>query len=206
MKKPYYKELVSFLDASYASKNVYPPYSEIFNAFIHTPLDEVSVVIVGQDPYHGKNQAMGLAFSVNKGVTIPPSLRNIYKEITRDMELEPPSHGDLRGWSHQGVLLLNTVLTVEEGVPFSHRKKGWERFTCAVRDVILLQKRKVVFIAWGRAAEKFLSEVDTSYHALLVSGHPSPLSYRKFQGCSHFSTTNTILRSWSRNEIDWGAL
>jgi uracil-DNA glycosylase len=202
---PYMRELQSFLKAERAKgKVIYPMESEVFNAFIYTPLDKVKVVILGQDPYHGAGQAHGLAFSVKKGVAIPPSLRNIYKELQNDLGIIPPQHGYLESWARQGVLLLNNVLTVEEGKAASHHNKGWEQFTDSVIDVLNQKKEHLVFILWGSPAQKKARKVDGSRHHLITSVHPSPLSaHRGFFGTKPFSKTNDYLVSQNISPIDW---
>jgi uracil-DNA glycosylase len=202
---PYMLELQSFLKAERAQgKAIYPAEPEVFNAFTYTPLDKVKVVILGQDPYHGAGQAHGLAFSVKKGVAIPPSLRNIYKELQNDLSITPPQHGYLESWARQGVLLLNNVLTVEEGKAGSHHNYGWERFTDSVIEILNHKKENLVFILWGSPAQKKARQVDPNKHHLIISVHPSPLSaHRGFFGTRPFSKTNEYLISKSIEPIDW---
>ncbi|WP_418357406.1 uracil-DNA glycosylase [Shewanella basaltis] len=186
-------------------KVIYPPENEVFTAFDLTPLNEVKVVVLGQDPYHGPNQAHGLSFSVKKGVKPPPSLANMYKELSNDIEgFCIPDHGDLSAWARQGVLLLNTVLTVEQGVAHSHAKLGWETFTDDVLSLLNQQKRPIVFVFWGNHAIKKGRLITASQHTVLTGPHPSPLSaYRGFFGCGHFSTINKILVEQGDSQIDW---
>lgn len=202
--KPYMQELLEFLkNEKAAGKEIYPSEEKIFEAFRLTPLNKVKVVILGQDPYHGKGQAHGLCFSVQKDVKIPPSLVNIYKELKSDMGIEPPAHGHLESWARQGVLLLNTVLTVEDSKAGSHHQKGWEKFTDKVIEVLNTQKN-LVFILWGSPAQKKAAKVDETKHLILKSVHPSPLSvYRGFSGSKPFSQTNAYLKKNNLGEIDW---
>ncbi|MBK8171349.1 MAG: uracil-DNA glycosylase [Sandaracinaceae bacterium] len=183
---------------------IYPESREIFAAFDHTPFDSVRVVILGQDPYHGEGQAHGLCFSVPVGVPTPPSLENIFKEIERDLKIARPSHGCLTHWAEQGVLLLNSVLSVEKGLAASHQKKGWEGFTDHVIDVLSKEREQLVFMLWGSYAQKKGRLIDERRHCVLRSVHPSPLSaYRGFLGCSHFSLANSYLRQHGMVPIDW---
>ncbi len=200
-------KLELFLAKQIAQKKIiYPAASEIFAAFNATPLDQVKAVIIGQDPYHGPGQAHGLCFSVRPGVASPPSLQNIYKELRADLGIEPAPHGHLMGWARQGVLLLNSVLTVEHGRAGSHHGKGWEVFTDAVIDV-LAKKENLAFLLWGSPAQRKAKVVDENKHLVLKAPHPSPLSaYRGFFGCRHFSQVNAYLRKHQRSEIDWGHL
>lgn len=185
---------------------VYPPRDEIFAAFWATRLEQVRVVILGQDPYHNESQAHGLSFSVRPEVAIPPSLKNIYKELESDLGINMPAHGYLMGWANQGVLLLNNVLTVRAHQPATHQGKGWEIFTDAVID-ILNAKNHLVFLLWGAPAQKKAAKVDQQKHCVLKAPHPSPLSaYRGFLGCRHFSMTNNYLRSQGLGEVDWSSL
>jgi uracil-DNA glycosylase len=187
-----------------ADKTILPPEGSIFNAFNILPFEQYKVVIIGQDPYHGLNQANGLAFSVNKGQKIPPSLRNIYKELKSDLGLEIPQHGDLSNWAKQGVLLLNTVLTVEEGKPGSHQGKGWEHFTDAVITEINNELNGVVFLLWGNYAKSKKTLIDNHKHLILEANHPSPLSAnRGFFLCKHFSKTNEYLKKQGKEPINW---
>lgn len=182
---------------------VYPPSSLIFNAFNLTPLDELKVVILGQDPYHGANQAMGLSFSVPNGVRIPPSLVNIYKEIYDDLGIKQPNSGDLSYWAKQGVLLLNSSLSVQAGVANSHSNFGWQIFTDAVIKRINELKSGVIFLLWGNPAKAKADLIDPARHFILSAAHPSPLARGAFLGCKHFSMTNDILRSLGKTPIDW---
>ena len=203
-KKPYMKDLRSFL-AKEKLKNriVCPESSKIFYSLMLTPLESTKVVIIGQDPYHGEGQAQGLAFSVESDRAIPPSLVNIFKEIKSDMNIEPPIHGDLSNWSRQGVLLLNSVLTVEKGNPASHAGRGWEGFTDKIIE-ILNKRDGLVFLLWGAHAQKKGLTIDRRRHLVLEAPHPSPLSaHRGFFGCKHFSKTNTFLRERRDLEIQW---
>ncbi|MDX1804782.1 MAG: uracil-DNA glycosylase [Alcanivorax sp.] len=201
----YMKDLRSFLAAQkQAGKTVYPAGPDIFNAFNFTPFDKVKVVILGQDPYHGPNQAHGLCFSVQKGVKIPPSLVNIYKEIQRDLGITPPSHGNLTRWAEQGVLLLNAVLTVEAGQAASHQKQGWEHFTDQAIEHLNRERSGLVFLLWGSHAQKKGRLIDRERHCVLSAPHPSPLSaHRGFLGCGHFSRANQYLLQQGQTAIDW---
>ena len=202
--KDYIHSLDEFLKAEVQNgKLIYPQPSEIFNAFKLTPFDKVNVVIIGQDPYHGEGQAHGLCFSVNKGVKVPPSLKNIYKEMKSDLGITPAEHGNLESWARQGVLLLNNVLTVEKSSPGSHRKKGWEIFTDRVIEVLDHEKENLVFILWGRDAQTKAAKVNRDKHLVLESAHPSPFSVTKFLGNRHFSKTNDYLRKHSKRPINW---
>lgn len=203
--KPYFGELKQFLVSEIeAGKKIYPPPSLIFHAFEACPFDALKVVILGQDPYHGASQAHGLSFSVNKGVRVPPSLQNIYKEIEADLGLPIPSHGFLEKWVHQGVLLLNAVLSVRAGAPASHAKKGWELFTDRVIKEISDRKDGIVFLLWGKYAQQKGEIIDRSKHHVLVAAHPSPYSANNgFFGCRHFSKTNEILIAQQKQPVDW---
>lgn len=205
LEAPYMKELFAFLDQEHkAEKKIYPPRSNIFEAFRLTPFDQVKVVLIGQDPYHGPGQAHGLCFSVNKEVKIPPSLVNIFKELNNDLGIEIPNHGCLENWARQGVLLLNNVLTVEDGKAGSHHQKGWEKFTDKVIEVLNQKKNNLVFILWGSPAQKKAARVDESRHKIIKSVHPSPLSvYRGFIGSKPFSQTNDYLKENGIEEINW---
>lgn len=187
---------------------VYPPQDKVFSAFDSTPFDQVKVVILGQDPYHGANQAHGLCFSVQTGVKTPPSLVNIYKELAQDIEgFTIPDHGYLQSWAEQGVLLLNTVLTVQEGKAHSHKHLGWETFTDRVITALNQHKQGLVFILWGAHAQKKAKGIDLSKHKVLSGPHPSPLSaHRGFFGCKHFSQTNAILQQQGAAEINWNSV
>lgn len=201
----YMAELKSFLLAEKnAGKVIYPKGSEWFAALDATPLKDVRVVILGQDPYHGEGQAHGLCFSVQHGVRPPPSLLNIYKEMKSDLGLDPPNHGHLKSWAEQGVLLLNSVLTVEAGKAVSHQGKGWEKFTDAIIQLVNDQPNPVVFILWGSYAQKKAGFVDHTKHLVLKSVHPSPLSaHNGFFGSKPFSQANAFLKIHGRGEIDW---
>lgn len=207
--QPYLQQTLEFVEQQRAvGKTIYPPEQEVFSAFSLTPLDQVKVVILGQDPYHGPNQAHGLSFSVQPGVKIPPSLRNIYKELTTDIPgFIAPEHGCLTAWAEQGVLLINTVLTVEAGKAHSHAKLGWETFTDKVIATINEQCQGVVFLLWGSHAQKKGAKIDSQRHHILTAVHPSPLSaYRGFFGCKHFSQTNTLLAQQGKTPINWAKL
>lgn len=203
--KPYFLELKNFLlTEKENSKVIYPKGTDIFNAFKFTPFDDVKVVILGQDPYHGKNQAHGLCFSVQRGIKTPPSLVNIYKELQDDLNCSIPNHGNLTEWAQQGVFLLNTILTVEANQPASHQKKGWEDFTDAVIHAISTCQKGVVFLLWGRHAQNKANLIDSNKHFILQAAHPSPFSaYNGFFGCKHFSTTNKLLAQQDKNIINW---
>src|SRR5690606_36169330 len=203
--KEYYLKLKQTIDKAYATEVVYPPKEDIYNAFKHCPLDKVKVVILGQDPYHGAGQAHGLSFSVNKGIALPPSLRNIYRELEQDVDFINPNHGDLTYWAKQGVLLLNDVLTVKAASAGSHQKLGWEQFTEHVISFLSEQKSELVFMLWGNHALKKGKKIDRAKHLVLVSGHPSPMSANqgKWFGNKHFSQANTFLVSKGKQPIDW---
>lgn len=202
--KPYFKALADFLQIEYGCETVYPPAADIFRALNTTPLDNVKVVILGQDPYHGPGQANGLSFSVAPGIQIPPSLRNIFKEIQSDLNLSPPDSGDLEPWARQGVLLLNATLTVRAHEAGSHQKKGWEEFTDAVIRAVNEECENVVFMLWGSYARKKGAFADREKHLVLESPHPSPLSaHRGFLGNRHFSQANTFLSERDVETIDW---
>lgn len=204
--KPYFQEIVSFLKTErQTGKTIYPPGTLIFNAFNQTPFDKLKVVILGQDPYHGKGQAHGLSFSVQPGIKPPPSLVNIFKELKADIGIDMPNNfGDLTAWAKQGVLLLNAALTVRDGEPFSHAKSGWAQFTDAVIEKISDEKENIIFILWGKFAQDKKVLIDEGKHFILQSAHPSPLSAHKgFWGCKHFSTTNNILVKLKQQPIDW---
>jgi uracil-DNA glycosylase len=204
--KPYMLHLKQFLkQEKEAGHKVYPKGSDIFNAFNHTPFTNLKAVILGQDPYHGANQAMGLSFAVHKGVPVPRSLANIYKELKTDIPgFETPNHGDLTKWADQGVLLLNATLTVQAGLAGSHQKKGWETFTDTVIRKISEEKEGIVFLLWGRFAQAKAELIDQTKHHILKAAHPSPFSAESgFFGCHHFSKTNEILKKEGKEEIDW---
>lgn len=202
--KPYFENLVGFVKQEYASNTIFPPAGQIFNAFNTCPFNNVKVVILGQDPYHGPGQAHGLCFSVNDGIQFPPSLQNIFKEITSDLGIPVPKSGNLTRWAEQGVLLLNATLTVRASQAGSHQGKGWEEFTDAVIKTISEKAENVVFILWGSYAIKKKSLINAAKHCILTAPHPSPLSsYRGFFGCKHFSQTNTYLTSKGKTPIEW---
>ena len=202
MAKPYFQKLEHFVIEQYEQKTVYPPKEKIFAALEYTPFDKVRVVILGQDPYHGPNQAHGLSFSVEKHVKIPPSLKNMYKELQDDLQISPPNHGNLMKWATQGVLLLNTVLTVEAGKANSHKNQGWEQFTDAIIQKLAERKEPVIFVLWGAPAQKKEQLIGrNSQHTIIKAPHPSPLSaYRGFFGSKPYSQINTILKD---QPIDW---
>ena len=203
-RKPYYLELYKFVKSEYGSCTIYPNADDIFNAFHFTPLSQVKVVILGQDPYHNEEQAHGLCFSVKPSVEIPPSLVNIYQELKSDMGCYIPNNGYLEKWAKQGVLLLNTVLTVRAHQANSHQGKGWEQFTDAVIQAVNAQDRPIVFLLWGRPAQLKRSMLNNPKHIILEAPHPSPLSaYRGFFGCKHFSRTNEFLEQHGLEPIDW---
>lgn len=203
--KPYFAELVGFVRNEYKAGTVYPPARLIFNAFDSCPFDNVRVVIIGQDPYHGVGQAHGLSFSVNDGVPPPPSLVNIYREISDDLHITPYSSGNLVRWAKQGVMLLNATLTVRAASPGSHQNRGWEQFTDAVIRTVSEQRTNVVFLLWGNYARQKGAKIDRTKHLVLESGHPSPMSANKgyWFGNRHFSQTNSYLISKGLQPIDW---
>ena len=203
--KPYFQSLISFVKEEYATRKCFPKGNEIFAAFDHCPYDNVKVVIIGQDPYHGFGQANGLCFSVNDGVPFPPSLINIFKEIQTDVAQPFPITGNLERWAEQGVLLLNATLTVRESEAGSHQNKGWETFTDAVIQKISDEKENVVFLLWGGFAKKKGAKIDRSKHCVLETGHPSPLSANRglWFGNQHFSKTNDYLKSLGKDPIIW---
>ncbi len=202
--KPYFAELVSFVKSAYTKGKVYPAGKDIFRALDLTPLPDVKVVIIGQDPYHGPGQANGLSFSVNDGVAIPPSLSNIFKEINRDLHLPSPTSGNLERWARQGVMLLNATLTVDAHQAGSHQNVGWEIFTDAVIKAIASEKSNVVYMLWGNYAQKKGQYIDASKNLVLKSPHPSPLSaHRGFIGNGHFSKANDYLNGLGIKAIDW---
>ena len=204
--KPYFKQILSFLESGrLQGKTIFPAKEDIFNAFDLTQFENLKVVILGQDPYHNHDQAHGLAFSVQKGVAVPPSLRNMYKELEASVEnFEVPTHGNLESWASQGVFLLNTTLTVEAHNPNSHKDIGWETFTDTVIKKISEHKQNVVFMLWGSHARKKKSLIDENKHLILESSHPSPLSaYRGFLGCNHFVLANEYLKNLNKEIIDW---
>lgn len=204
-KKPYFKDIEEHLNKDLqAGRKVFPSTDHIFQAFKLTPFEKVKVVILGQDPYHGEGQAMGLSFSVPRNVKIPPSLRNIYQELHTDLKLPIPHHGDLSSWAKEGVLLLNNVLTVNEGKAGSHHKVGWEKFTDRVIEVLNEDKENLVFILWGSPAQKKAAQVDSNRHKVISSVHPSPLSsYRGFFGSKPFSQCNNYLQAHGIDPVNW---
>lgn len=202
--KPYYLKLREFLKSEYATKTIYPDMNDIFNALKLTSFEDTKVVIIGQDPYHGEGQAHGLCFSVKKGVTPPPSLKNIFKELNADIGKPIPKDGELTEWAKQGVLLLNNVLTVRESQPASHKGMGWEIFTDRIISELNKKQTPVVFLLWGAHAQKKAEIITNPIHYKLKAVHPSPLSAsRGFFGCKHFSETNKILRKENLKEIEW---
>lgn len=202
---PYMKKLRSFLQQEKdQNKIIYPRFSNVFSAFNYVPLDKVKVVILGQDPYHGKGQAHGMCFSVLPGIKPPPSLVNIYKELQADLGIIPVKHGCLIPWAEQGVLLLNAVLTVEDGKPGSHQGQGWEQFTDKVVTLLNARENPIIFVLWGSHAQQKGQHIDTSKHVVLRAPHPSPFSAHKgFLGCKHFSQINAILQSLGETPINW---
>ncbi len=199
-----YIRLREFLKNEYSNHTVYPSMYDIFNSMKHTPFNEVKVVLLGQDPYHNEGQAMGLSFSVPKGIPVPPSLINMYKELQTELEIPPKTHGDLTGWAKQGVLLLNTVLTVRAHSANSHKGKGWEFFTDSIIKKISDQKQHCVFLLWGANARSKKPLIDGQKHLILECAHPSPLSaYNGFFGCGHFKKANEYLVKFGINPIDW---
>lgn len=203
--KAYMNELRAFLKREYENNHiVYPSNADIFRAFEYSTFDNTKVVILGQDPYHGEGQAHGLSFSVPEGTKVPPSLKNIFKEISDDLKINPINSGNLDRWARQGVLLLNAVLTVRKDEPGSHRNKGWEIFTDKVIETLSTEKMNLVFILWGNYAKDKIKLIDTKKHLILTASHPSPLSaYNGFFGCKHFSKANQYLKSHNIQEIDW---
>lgn len=202
--QPYFQQISTFLhQQKQAGKVIYPPGPLIFNAFNSTPFDKVKVVILGQDPYHNPGEAMGLSFSVPKGVRIPPSLQNIYKELNADLGIPAPTHGDLSAWAHHGVFLLNAMLTVEQNQPSSHKAIGWQFFTDAVIRKLSEQRQHLVFMLWGNFAKKKKELIDTQRHLVLEAPHPSPLAGGGFAGCKHFSQANAFLEAHGIAPVDW---
>lgn len=203
--KPYFQQVMAFVRSERAKGTViYPPQQDIFNALKAAPLEDIKVVILGQDPYHGPNQAHGMCFSVRKGVKPPPSLMNIFKELHSDLGIPIPQHGCLQHWADQGVLLLNAVLTVQAGQAHSHANKGWETFTDTIIQRLSEHHQGLIFMLWGSHAQKKASLIDASKHALLKCPHPSPLSaHRGFLGCRHFSKANALLEKQGKRPIDW---
>ena len=203
-KKEYYRDLYNFVKDEYSKTVIYPPADDIFNAFHFTPLSKVRVLLLGQDPYHNENQAHGLSFSVQPGQDIPPSLQNIYKELNDDLGCYIPNNGFLKKWAEQGVLLLNTVLTVRAHQANSHKNRGWELFTDAIINAVNKQDRPIVYFLWGAPAQKKAAMLNNPKHLVLQAPHPSPLSaYRGFFGCRHFSKCNDFLVKNGLEPIDW---
>lgn len=200
--KDYYKSISSFLKEENKTKTIYPPQEKVFSC-LALPPEDIKVIVVGQDPYHGPNQANGLAFSVNPGIKIPPSLKNIYKELEQEYSKKMPENGDLTSWSEQGVLLLNTSLTVEKGLAASHSNIGWQNFTDKIIKIISQSFSNNVFILWGAHAKAKQALIDEEKHLVLTSAHPSPFSVTKFLGNNHFIKTNDYLKAHNKNEIDW---
>ena len=201
--KPYFINLMNFLEKEYQEKTIFPKQEDLFNAFKYTKYEDVKVVILGQDPYHEIGQAHGLAFSVLEGVKFPPSLKNIFKELNNDLAIETPKSGNLTKWANEGVLLLNTVLSVEGGKAGSHQNKGWESFTDRIIEVLNEREKPIIFVLWGNFA-KSKKKLISNNHIILEAAHPSPLSaYHGFFGCKHFSKINEILKNNNQKEIDW---
>lgn len=201
--KPYWDSLTTFIRSEYSAKTVFPPAKDIFRAFDLCPFDSVKVVIIGQDPYHGDNQANGLSFAVNDGISLPPSLKNIYKEIHNDLGITPIQSGDLSRWSCQGVLMLNSVLTVLAHTSTSHTNKGWEQFTDAVIDSLNARRSHIVYLLWGKYAQAKGINIDRQKNLALTSAHPSPYSAQLFYGNHHFSQCNAYLTNHGITPIDW---
>ncbi|MBR5155697.1 MAG: uracil-DNA glycosylase [Clostridia bacterium] len=202
--KEYYKRLRGFLAKEYGERTIFPDMFDIFNAFKYTSYSDVKAVIIGQDPYHGEGQAHGLCFSVKKGVAVPPSLKNMYKELAEDIGFASPTHGELVDWAKQGVLMLNTVLTVRSGEANSHKGMGWEEFTDRVIQLLNEREKPIVFLLWGGNARRKKELITNPNHKVLEAAHPSPLSaYNGFFGCRHFSKTNAFLRETGQKPIDW---
>lgn len=203
-KQPYYLQLMEYVEAEYEAGIVYPAKQDIFNAFHYTAYEDTKVVILGQDPYHGPHQAHGLSFSVQRGVKAPPSLKNIFKELQQDLGCSPPDHGYLLPWAEQGVLLLNTVLTVRQSKPNSHKGKGWERLTNRVIELLNDRSQPIVFILWGRQAQEKKALISSPQHCVLEAAHPSPFSAnRGFFGSQPFSKANRFLLQTGQESIDW---
>lgn len=202
--KEYYLNLRKTLAEEYKTRTIYPKMDDIFNALKFTAYEDVKVVILGQDPYHGKGQAHGLCFSVQKGIQKPPSLKNMFKELESDLNIKAPSHGCLTEWAKQGILLLNAVLTVREGEPNSHKKLGWTIFTDKIIEILNERQEPVIFVLWGKNAIDKLPLITNTRHYVLTAAHPSPLSAsRGFLGCKHYSKINEILKSMGKTPIDW---
>ncbi|GET24300.1 uracil-DNA glycosylase [Prolixibacter sp. NT017] len=202
--QPYFESLVKFVKDEYAQHTIYPPGKKMFNAFDSCPFDQVKVVVLGQDPYHGPGQAHGLCFSVQDGIAFPPSLQNIFKELNNDLNIPAPQSGNLERWAHQGVFLLNATLTVRARQAGSHQNKGWETFTDAVVRKLADEKENLVFLLWGAYAQRKGEFIDTNKHLVLKAPHPSPFSAdRGFFGCRHFSKTNAYLEQHGKTPIEW---
>ena len=203
--KEYFKKLEVFIADAYQKNKCYPAENDIFNAFKYCAFEDLKVVLIGQDPYHGKGQANGLCFSVKAGIAHPPSLRNIFKELENDCQKAYPESGDLTHWAKQGVLMLNATLTVQEAKAGSHQKQGWEQFTDAIIQLIAAQKKNIVFLLWGGFAKKKAKLIDSNKHYILTTGHPSPLSANRgyWFGNAHFSKTNELLKSLGKEPINW---
>ena len=202
--KPYFQELMNFVHNEYKTKTIYPYFPNVFNALKYTDYDDIKVVILGQDPYHGTGEAHGLSFSVLEGVTKPPSLRNIFKELKDDLNIDEPEHGNLEAWTREGVMLLNSVLTVEKDKPASHQNRGWETFTDEVIRKINEREKSVVFLLWGSFAKSKKELITNKNHYIIESAHPSPFSAHKgFFGTKPFSKANEFLRQNGQNEINW---
>lgn len=203
-KKPYFLNIKKqYVKTLKEGKSIYPPANLTFNAFHLTPLNSLKIIILGQDPYHKQNQAMGLSFSVPKGVRIPPSLRNIFKELKADLGVEIPKSGDLSAWARQGVLLLNAIFSVEENKPLSHSLWGWQEFSDSVIKKLSLEKEGLIFLLWGKFAQNKKDLIDTKKHFILEAAHPSPLARQGFLGCRHFSKSNAILQNLGKEPIKW---
>lgn len=206
-KKDYYLKLREFLKTEYSTKRIYPPMNDIYNALVYTSFSDARVVILGQDPYHGMGQAHGLCFSVKKGTPLPPSLKNIYKELEAELGIKSSVCGELCGWAKQGVLLLNTTLTVREGAPQSHKGQGWEILTDRIISIMNEKSRPVVFMLWGANARTKKALITNKNHLVLECAHPSPLSaYNGFFGCNHFILANKFLTSFGEQPIDWARI
>ncbi len=204
IKKDYYLRLREFLKSEYSTRRIYPPMNDIFNALRHTSYSDVKAVILGQDPYHGAGQAHGMCFSVKKGTPPPPSLQNIFKELKADLGIDPPNHGELTAWADSGVLLLNTVLTVREGLANSHKGMGWEQFTDRIIELLNQREQPMVFLLWGGNARSKARLITNPKHLVLQCAHPSPLSaFNGFFGCRHFSKTNEFLEKNGIEPINW---
>lgn len=203
-KKPYFLDIKrQYIETLKAGKNIYPPANLTFNAFNLTPLNSLKIVLLGQDPYHKQNQAMGLSFSVPKGVQIPPSLRNIFKELNADLGVKIPQNGDLSAWARQGVLLLNAIFSVEENKPLSHSLWGWQEFSDQIIKKLSFEKEGLIFLLWGKFAQNKKDLIDTKKHFILEAAHPSPLARKGFLGCRHFSKCNAILQNLGKEPIKW---